>query len=57
VVLLVALLLGINTSNAVGANLTFLGWVVGLGGAAGGVFLLNKLFAKRVIFKRRYRTR
>lgn len=54
VLMLVALVLGVQVDNAMGSTL---GWAAGVGIAIGSAVLLNRLFANRVIFKRRYRTR
>lgn len=49
--------LGYKTSVTLPDSLYFAGWVVGIGGFIGGGILLTKAFAKRVNFKRVYKTK
>jgi hypothetical protein len=37
--------------------LSFMGWIVGIGGFIAGSILLNKVFENRVSFKRIYKTK
>jgi hypothetical protein len=49
--------IGYKISAILPNALSFMGWIVGIGGFVAGCLLLAKTFEKRVIFKRIYRTK
>lgn len=57
VVAIVSVVLGIKTSGVLPEGLSFLAWIVGIGGFIAGSVILGRLFGSRVNFKRIYRTK
>lgn len=49
--------LGFKASAVLPESLSFMGWIIGIGGFIAGSVLLNKVFEKRVNFKRIYNTK
>ena len=55
VLAVICVVVGYKTYAAVPDSLWYLGWVVGIASFMGGSALLEKIFSKRVKFKRDYR--
>ncbi|MFN4056401.1 MAG: hypothetical protein ACK4GU_16195 [Alishewanella aestuarii] len=57
VLIVITAFLGFKISAVLPDFLSFMGWVVGIGGFVLGSILLNRVFEKRVNFKRIYKTK